>query len=150
MNTYYTDGSASPNPGNGGWAVVLYKEKPKEGEGSVVASGAAADTTNIRMEGFALGAAIKVGDESGEPYKIMTDSQFWCNVLTKWAPGWEAKGWKKSTKGEIQNLDLVQKLYTLYKKANPRIEWTRGHVGDIGNEAADEAANQARLSLKLK
>ncbi|MCL2038614.1 ribonuclease HI [Candidatus Saccharibacteria bacterium] len=144
MNLYYTDGSANPNPGRGGWAVVLFTDKPKAGEGEVVASGAVNNATNIRMEGYALGAAIKEGEAAGKPYKIITDSQFWCNVLTKWAPGWEKRGWKKATSGEIQNLDLVQKLYELYKQAKPQVEWTRGHVGDPGNEAADEAANRAR------
>jgi len=136
MNIYYTDGSAAPNPGNGGWAVVL--------NGKTVASGAAKHTTNIRMEGYALGAAIQVGEKTGEPYKIVTDSQFWCNVLTKWAPDWEQRGWKKKSRGNIENLDLVKKLFGLYKEAKPKIEWTRGHVGDVGNELADIAANRAR------
>lgn len=133
---YYTDGSTAPNPGDGGWAVVL--------NGETVASGAAKNTTNIRMEGYALGAAIQEGVKSGRSYKIMTDSMFWCNVLTKWAPGWEAKGWKKSSKGEIENLDLVKRLFALFNEAKPQIEWVRGHNNDPGNEAADAAANLAR------
>ncbi|MDR0979893.1 MAG: ribonuclease HI [Candidatus Nomurabacteria bacterium] len=144
MNLYFTDGSAMPNPGDGGWAVVRFIDEPRTGEGVVVASGAAENTTNIRMEGYALEAAIKVGMESGEPYKIITDSMFWCNVLMEWAPEWAANDWKKKTKGKIQNLDLVQKLYALYQEAKPTIEWTRGHVGTLGNEAVDEAANIAR------
>jgi ribonuclease HI len=136
MNIYYTDGSASPNPGDGGWAVVL--------DGKTVASGAAKNTTNIRMEGYALGAAIQAGEKAGKSYKIITDSQFWCNVLTKWAPGWEQNGWKKKSRGKIENLDLVKKLFGLYGEAKPKIEWTRGHVGDVGNELADVAANRAR------
>jgi ribonuclease HI len=148
MDIYYTDGSANPNPGAGGWAVVFYPSgQPIElTNGKVVASGGCPGTTNIRMEGYALGAAIKEGEASGKPYKIITDSQFWCKVLTEWAPNWEKKGWRKSTKGEIQNLDLVKKLYALHQEFKPKIEWTRGHVGDPGNEAADVAANAARES----
>jgi ribonuclease HI len=30
----------------------------------------------------------------GEPCEIHTDSEFWINVITKWASGWAAKGWR--------------------------------------------------------
>src|SRR3982751_1943194 len=105
MITYYTDGSASPNPGPGGFAVIL-EDKPvvlgTEPEGSLVSP---KQTTNIRMEGYALLSALK--HAAGQRCTIYTDSEFWINVITKWAPGWEAKGWKKSG-GPIKNLDIVQ------------------------------------------
>ena len=103
MITLYTDGSCSPNPGPGGFAVI-------EGD-NPVALGKNKDSTNIRMEGQALIAAITYAD--GEACEIHTDSEFWINVVTKWAPGWKQKGWKKSTKGEIQNLDIVKELFEL-------------------------------------
>ncbi|MCL2094612.1 ribonuclease HI [Candidatus Saccharibacteria bacterium] len=129
---YYTDGSCEPNPGLGGWAVVTL-EGP-------VALGCDENTTNIRMEGLALLAAIELW-EKGDT--IHTDSQFWLNVLTKWAPVWEAKGWVKKG-GAIANLELVQKLYAAFREKNPDIIWTRAHVGTAGNELADEWANRAR------
>ena len=136
MLTYYTDGSASPNPGPGGFAVIL--------DGQPVILGgepSGAETTNIRMEGYALLAAIS--HAAGEPCQIYTDSEFWINVLTKWAPGWEAKGWKKSG-GPIKNLDIVQELYPLYKSSQAELIWVRGHNNDPGNEMADHWANEAR------
>lgn len=139
MRHFWTDGSAVPNPGLGGWAVIE--------NGGPVALGCESDTTNIRMEARALEAAMTLAD--GAECDITTDSEFWINVLTKWAPGWETKGWKKSSKGEIQNLDLVQSLYALYKKGNTKLIWTRGHVGTHENELADEWANKARCGATI-
>ncbi|HEU4830870.1 MAG TPA: ribonuclease H [Candidatus Saccharimonadales bacterium] len=133
MIIYYTDGSCSPNPGPGGFAVI------KDMKPAIV--GHEMNSTNIRMEGKAIIAAIK--DSSGEHAEIFTDSEFWINVITKWAPGWEAKGWKKKG-GEIKNLDIVQEVYPLYQNSNVTLTWVRGHEGDLGNELADEWANKAR------
>jgi ribonuclease HI len=138
MRQFWTDGSAIPNPGKGGWAVIE--------NGEPVALGKAENTTNIRMEATAILNAMKLTDE---PSEICTDSEFWINVLTKWAPGWEAKGWKKASKGEIQNLDLVQELFALYKQKQSKLTWVRGHVGTEMNEKADEWANKAREGAEV-
>ena len=100
------------------------------------------------MEGFAIVAALKLAD--GEACKIHTDSEFWINVLTKWAPGWAAKGWRKSG-GPIKNLELVQEAYELFYAHHPSAEliWVRGHVGHEGNEMADEWANKAREGARV-
>ena len=138
MRILYTDGSASPNPGPGGFAVIE--------NGQPIALGAAKESSNIRMEGLALKRALEVLD--CETAEIRTDSQFWINVLTKWAPGWRAKGWKKS-KGEIANLDIVQPLLALFEESNDEIIWLKGHDGEEYNEMADEWANRARAGEKL-
>ena len=136
MKVYYTDGSASPNPGPGGYAVLL--------EGKPVCLGSepgGGKTTNIRMEGFALIAALK--HAGGEPCEIWTDSEFWVNVITKWAPGWEKNGWRKKG-GEISNLDIVREVYVLYRQSSAKLVWVRGHNNHELNELADYWANQAR------
>ena len=137
MKILWTDGSASPNPGPGGFAVIEVSGDAAR----PVCLGREADTTNIRMEASAMIAGIKYAGEEG--CEIHTDSEFWINVLTKWAPGWEAKGWRKS-KGEIKNLDLVKELYELYCKYQPKLVWEKGHAGTEYNELADEWANKAR------
>lgn len=139
MIVYYTDGSASPNPGPGGFAVIKNKQPH-------ILGSEPGDTTNIRMEGMALVAAMK--DSDGEHAEIFTDSEFWINVITKWAPGWKAKGWKKKG-GEIKNLDIVKEAYELHQNANVTLVWVRGHEGDEGNEMADEWANKAREGVRL-
>lgn len=140
MKILWTDGSASPNPGPGGFAVIDGKT------GEPVVLGKEIHTTNIRMEGLAMIAAIKYAGEEG--CKIYSDSEFWINVLTKWADGWQTRGWKK-TKGEIMNLDVVKELYELYHQYPVKLVWVRGHVGTKYNELADEWANRARLGAKL-
>jgi ribonuclease HI len=136
MNIYHTDGSASPNPGPGGYSVIL-------GGKPVVLGGepSGAETTNIRMEGLAIIAALKHAD--GAPCEIYTDSEFWINVITKWSLGWEANGWKKKG-GAIKNLDIVQEACPLYRSSQAKLVWVRGHVGHEGNELADHWANEAR------
>ncbi len=142
MKILWTDGSASPNPGPGGFAVI----EVADGEAKPVVLGREKDTTNIRMEGSAMIAAIKYAGEEG--CEIFTDSEFWINVLTKWADGWREKGWRKS-KGEIMNLDIVQELYELYHQYPVRLNWVRGHVGTEYNELTDEWANKAREGVTL-
>ena len=134
MITYYTDGSCSPNPGPGGFAVI------KDDVPAIV--GFEPISTNIRMEGKALIAAMI--DSNGEECQILSDSQFWINVITKWGKNWEADGWKKK-RSDIKNLDIVQEACDLYKKSNAELVWVRGHEGTINNELADDWANKARV-----
>ena len=136
MNVYYTDGSASPNPGPGGFAVILDSQPVVLGgepDGKV--------TTNIRMEGFAIIAALK--HAAGQPCEVYTDSEFWINVITKWSLAWEKNGWRKKG-GPIMNLDIVQEVCPLYRNSQAKLIWVRGHNNDPGNELADHWANEAR------
>lgn len=137
MKVLWTDGSADPNPGRGGYAVI----EVTEAGARPVALGREEESTNIKMEGTALIEAIKyAGDEGCE---IHSDSEFWINVLTKWAVKWEAAGWKKKS-GEIKNLEMVKELYALYNQYPVTLVWVRGHNGTEYNELADEWANKAR------
>ena len=138
MRVFWTDGSANPNPGPGGFAVLE--------DGRPVALGGEPQTTNIRMEGLALLAAMK--EAAGEPCEIHTDSEFWVNVLTKWAPSWKRNGWKKKT-GPIANLQLVQELYKWYTTYPVELVWVRGHAGTEMNELADMWANRARAGERV-
>ena len=133
MKILWTDGSASPNPGPGGFAVIL--------EGEPVRLGRESESTNIRMEGAAMRAAFEyLNEEEGE---IHSDSEFWINVLTKWAPVWQKNGWTKKT-GPIKNLNLVKELFELYSKSKVKLVWVKGHDGIKMNELTDFWANKAR------
>lgn len=138
MIIYYTDGSCSPNPGPGGFAVI------KNGQPHIL--GREANSTNIRMEGEAMLAALN--DSAGEACQIHTDSEFWIKTVTIWSLAWEKNGWKKKG-GEVKNLDLVLQLCEAYKKSQAELIWVRGHNNDEFNEMADDWANRARAGEKL-
>lgn len=137
MKTLWTDGSADPNPGPGGWAVIDADTK------KAVLTGSEPNTTNIRMEGTAIREAIKYGLLHDTQVKVYTDSEFWVNAIEKWAPAWERNDWKKK-QGPIKNLDLVQELYDLYYNHDVDLEWVKGHAGTELNELADISAGLAR------
>lgn len=139
---YYTDGSATPNPGWGGFAVVRDGEPYIIGGEPTGSTTPPDQTTNNRMEGMAILNALR--DSKGLLAEIHTDSRFWINVITKWAPNWRLNGWRKR-EGDIQNLDLVKLLYMTYaSRAHVSLVWVHGHAGVTNNELADQWAREAR------
>ncbi|HIF21472.1 MAG TPA: ribonuclease HI [Gemmatimonadetes bacterium] len=136
----FTDGSSHPNPGPGGWGFVWVTDGEIEAEGH---GGEAEKTTNNRMEFTALIEAYEALPEDAS-VTVFSDSQLCVNTITKWAPGWEKKGWKR--KGDpLKNLDLVKRLLALYR-AHPDcpLEWVRAHAGYRWNEYADSLATAWR------
>ena len=131
----FTDGSAVPNPGPGGWGAVWVED------GAIQAQrhGHDPDTTNNRMELRALIEAFQMLPHDAVA-EVRTDSRLCVDTITKWAPGWERKGWKKKT-GPIKNLELVQELLALYR-AHPTctLVWIAAHSGNRWNEYADSLA----------
>lgn len=134
----FTDGSATPNPGPGGWAAVRVIG------GAVVAeaSGADPDTTNNRMELTALLRGIELVPP-GMPAVLYSDSQLAVRTVNEWAPGWEARGWRRA-RGPVENLDLVRPLVErLRERPELEVRWIRAHVGHRWNEYADRLASRA-------
>ena len=131
----FTDGSSVPNPGPGGWGAVWVRD------GQVVEQrhGEDSHTTNNRME---LKALIEAFDmlSASDAVTVYTDSQLCVDTLTKWALGWEKKGWKKKG-GPIKNLELVQEaLAGLRRCEKAELAWIRAHAGHRWNEYADSLA----------
>jgi ribonuclease HI len=137
IQSIYTDGACTGNPGPGGWGVVIYFD-----DGSVHEIGdASKTTTNNRMEMQAAIAALEFLESSPQtkPITLYTDSEYLINCVTKWVKGWKRKGWKKSDGKPVLNQDLLQILDNLN---NQQIKWqhVRGHAGNIGNERCDTIA----------
>lgn len=136
--TIFTDGGADPNPGPGGWGVVLIHSTT----GAVKEmSGGEPDTTNNRME---LTAAIRALESLTRPCVVdmFTDSEYLRKGITQWLPDWEARGWRRK-KGSIQNVDLWQQLARLIGQHEMTWEWVKGHAGNRYNERADQLATRA-------
>lgn len=137
----FTDGSATPNPGPGGWAAVWVVG------GQVVAEASGHDpaTTNNRMELRALLEGARLVPP-GQAATIYSDSNLAVRTMTEWAAGWERRGWKRKT-GPVENLDLVKPLYEeLRSRPELTVRWIRAHVGHRWNEYADRLASSYQRS----
>jgi ribonuclease HI len=138
----WTDGGCKPNPGPGGWAAILrYRDNVRE------LSGAAADTTNNRME---LTAAAEALEALKRPCRIIlhTDSEYLRNGITRWHAGWVRKNWRNAAGDPVKNMDLWRRILDAAKTHAIDWRWIRGHSGDEMNERADRLATAARQSLE--
>jgi ribonuclease HI len=139
----YTDGGADPNPGPGGWGVVLVH--PASGRSEEL-SGGEPRTTNNRME---LTAAIQALEALRQPCRVelYTDSQYLRRGVTEWLPGWIARGWRRKD-GELQNEDLWRRLAAAAAGHEVDWHWVKGHAGHRENERADRLATEAIRQLR--
>lgn len=138
----YTDGACRGNPGKGGWgAILVYGGREKE------LSGGEAETTNNRMELSAVIAALGALKEPCE-VTLTTDSQYVVNAIEKgWLASWQQKGWRKSDRGAVLNVDLWQKLVALLDLHKVNFVWVKGHNGHPYNERCDKLATDFADSL---
>ena len=137
----YTDGGASPNPGLGGWAAVLYS--PEYGKTREI-YGAENDTTNNRME---LTAAIMALEALKRPCDVdlHTDSAYLQNAFVKhWLKNWQRNNWRTSTGSDVLNRDLWERLIELTKIHSVKWHWVKGHADDEMNNRCDELVHKAR------
>lgn len=128
----FTDGSAVPNPGEGGWGFVHVVD------GKIIEEkhGYAKETTNNQMELTGLIEAYRSLPEDAK-IEVFTDSNLCVQTINEWAASWEKRGWKRKT-GPIANLELVQALYTEHKKRpGVKLKWIKAHNGWLWNEYAD-------------
>ena len=130
-----TDGACSGNPGRGGWAAIVI-----DGTRHTEYSGADAHTTNNRME---LQAAITGLQHAPtqRPLRVITDSQYLINGITKWVKGWQKNGWKTREGQAVENRDLWELLITV-NGAHVSWQHVKGHAGHPLNERANTLAQQ--------
>lgn len=143
MMTIYTDGSAHPNPGPGGYGVAVVNESNK----LIYARShqTSESTTNNREELKAiLWTMLTYGTLWGNAPIVYSDSAYCVNTFNDWMFGWASKGWVKSNNQVPENLDLIQAYYEWYNKGY-RIDLRKikGHAGHEWNELADQLATGA-------
>jgi ribonuclease HI len=127
----YTDGACLGNPGPGGWAWAV--------PGGPFASGAAAQTTNQRMEITAVLEALRA---LPGPLHVFSDSTYVVNCFRdKWWEGWLRRGWVNSARKPVANRDLWEPLIDLYRsRGDVKFSWVKGHSGNVMNDRVDQLA----------
>jgi ribonuclease HI len=125
--TVFTDGACKPNPGTGGYSVVILKD----GEDHEEFAEGVEDTTNNRME---LRAVIKAMEllPIGSNAMIISDSKYVIDTITK--------EWARNA-----NKDLWTDFNEVLETRQQTIAWwwEKGHAGNKGNERADVLAQRA-------
>jgi ribonuclease HI len=139
----HTDGACSGNPGPGGWGAILeWKGHRKE------LSGAEPGTTNNRMELLAAIRALQAIKGKGKPVRLVTDSIYVRDGVTKWIHGWKRNGWKTAAKKPVKNDDLWKELDEAARRHDVTWEWVKGHSGHPENDRADELARLAIAQMR--
>ena len=134
----FTDGACRGNPGPGGWAALL-----RCGNRETLVQGAAASSTNNRME---LQAAIEGLAALRNPprrVRLTTDSQYVRMGVTQWIRRWKANGWRTAGRSPVKNRALWERLDALAALHDVEWLWVKGHSGVEENERVDQAANDA-------
>lgn len=139
----YTDGSAHPNPGPGGYGIVGVENdvvsfvRSKQYKGPV---------TNNEMELKAilysfLNYGVKDNGDFVQVPVVYSDSSYCVNTFNEWMFNWARNGWINSSKKKPENLDLIIEYYNWYQKGY-RIDLrkVKGHAGHEWNELADQLA----------
>ena len=138
IESLYTDGACSGNPGPGGWGVVVYFQ-----DGSVCGDSAVM-SPKLPIIGWSCKRPSKLpkflaATGQTQPVALYTDSEYVKKGITDWVKGWKKKGWKTSQGKAVLNQDLWEALDTLNSK---QVDWryVRAHAGDVGNERCDAIA----------
>lgn len=134
----YTDGSAHPNPGPGGYGIVgvendnIVFTRSKQYNNEV---------TNNEMEIKAiLYTMLNFGSKSNPPI-VYSDSSYCVNIFNDWMFTWKKNNWLKGDNQIPKNLDLIKTYYDWYEKGyRINLKKIKGHQGNKYNELADALA----------
>ena len=131
----YTDGSSAPDPGLGGFGIVMEKvgtDYVKE------FSQAFRHTTNNRME--LLGVIVSLEKLKKKASVLITsDSKYVIDSVVKgWVFNWERTNFK-----DKKNPDLWKRFLEVYRKHDVEFKWVKGHNSHPQNERCDVLATTA-------
>ena len=139
----FTDGGCRGNPGPGGWAFHLTLGPGRAHEGS----GAAAATTNNRMELIAVIMALRAVRDLPEAAAcdvvVVTDSTYVQQGITSWIRRWRANGWQTRARQPVKNARLWRALDEVTSETKAKFRWVRGHAGDPRNERCHDLVQTA-------
>jgi ribonuclease HI len=159
----YTDGSTLNNQhkGNrkGGIGVFFGDNDIRNKSISLVES----DTNKVTNQVSELTACIVavetiICDKNHNNILICTDSMYTINCITKWCKKWKTNNWKKSDGKDVENVELISKLYDYYDNYNIKFKHIKAHKTEpskdspiynewYGNMMADKLATNASNSI---
>ena len=139
--TAAADGSALGNPGPAGWAWFVNDDCWRAG-------GWPHGTNNQGELMAVLDLFRATAHVPEEDLRVLCDSQYVINSITKWMPGWKRKGWRKADGKPVLNVELLKELDRELAGRKYTFEWVKGHAGHPLNEAADDRARAAATAYQ--
>lgn len=138
----YTDGSAHPNPGPGGFGIVVFDDDHNYLKSL---SEQVPYTTNNEMELKAILFALKIfGAQTNQdfiqPPTVYTDSAYAYNIYTNWMYNWAKNDWLKADGKKPENLEIIKDYFNESKNKIIDLRKIAGHSNILGNELADKLA----------
>lgn len=142
----YCDGACSPNPGKSGTGLAVYQQGKV---GALYYGLYQANGTNNTAELNGLLYSFKLAKkylDTVEQVQILSDSKYSIDCITKWATGWQKKGWTRGKGEEIKNVNMIKECFALYQEIKQKIQIShvKGHANIEGNELSDRMAVLAR------
>ena len=142
----YSDGGAEPNPGKGGFGLIMsYKGTKREfSQGYEL-------TTNNRMELMGVIYGLE-RLKTKSVVNVFTDSRYVIDGIEKdWAEKWKSKNWYRTKTEKASNYDLWDRLLTLISvHQEVTFIWVKGHAGHHENERCDQLAFEALNGSNLQ
>ena len=132
----YSDGGAEPNPGKGGFGIIMsfngIKKEFSQGYEW---------TTNNRMELMGVIYGLE-RLKTKSIVNVFTDSRYVIDGIEKgWAIRWRSKNWYRTKTDKAVNYDLWERLLNLISvQEKVTFNWIKGHAGHPENERCDELA----------
>ncbi|MCG7530695.1 ribonuclease H family protein [Psychrobium sp. MM17-31] len=144
----YCDGACSPNPGKAGTGVAVYEQGTPT---SLYYGLYDANGTNNSAELLGMLEAFKLAQtfvSQQKSVQILSDSKYSIDCITKWAAGWQKKGWVRGKNEPIKNLALIQECFARYQQLQNHItiSHVKGHADIEGNELSDRMAVYGRTT----
>lgn len=107
---------------------------------------------------LAIETLIKTQKIGTKKINIFTDSMYIVNIINTWGKNWEKNNWKKSDGKNVDNLDLVKRLFYLSTNIKTKFTHVKSHQKEpsksdpeyyiwYGNSKADELAVNASKSI---
>ena len=142
----YADGAAAPNPGTGGYGIVLIRNSQRQ-----EISGGVRKTTNNRMELLGVIVGLRSLGATKHKITIYSDSKYVVDMFTGGnAATWRRNGWMRNHgKDRVINPDLWDQLLNLAAEHEVNFIWVRGHTDNKENTRCDEMAVLARQQKDL-
>lgn len=85
--------------------------------------------------------AVKNHDPA-EDLRLISDSKYVIDRLTKNLKRWEQRGWIDITNGNLFKSIIA---WIRWRRARTFMRWTRGHSGTLGNKEVDRLASEGAM-----